>query len=238
MEERLFEEGMTLSEMDAVVERYLTEKGSSVRILVDIPLTEDEYIQLSDKLLGTERNMTTIQRYRISMLLAWAYALYYGKEESKEYCAIMSGFNRLPQYSTRQFFTICSRTFEEFGLNTYFTEIHSKPQLYGMMVAQAGISELMAPHFCRLLDELLDGKPVAEAMEEMERTNNAQLEDVAVVSSYHFLENLLLTARELMRDCHSEKYTEAELRDKYSITSSRLIHTCLAWAQNQSKVCA
>lgn len=238
MEERLFEKGMTLSEMDAVVERYLTEKGSTIRILVDIPLTEDEYIQLSDKLLGTERNMTTIQRYRISMLLAWAYALYYGKEESKEYCAIMSGFNRLPQYSTRQFFTICSRTFEEFGLNTYFTEIHSEHQLFGMMVAQAGISEGMAPHFCKLLDELLDGKSVTEAMEEMEMTNNEQLEDIANVSSYHFLENLLLTARELMRDCHSEKYTEAELREKYSITSSRLIHTCFAWARKCGTVYA
>ena len=75
-------------------------------------------------------------------------------------------------------------------------------------------------------------------MDEMEATNNPQLEDIANISSYHFLENLLLTARELMRDCHSEKYTEAELRDKYAITSSRLIHTCWAWARNCNKVCA
>ncbi len=238
MGERLFEKGMTLSEMDAAVEHFLTEEGSAVRILVDIPLTEEEYIQLSDKLLSTNRNMATMQRYRISMLLAWAYALYYGKEESREYCEIMSSLDELPQYSMRQFFRICSRTFEEFGLNTYFPEICSKQQLCGMMVAQAGVSEEMAPRFCRLLDKMLDGKPIREAMEEMEMTNNEQLENVANASSYHFLEKLLLSAREVMRDCHSGQYTEIQLRQKYSITSSRLIHTCWSWAQQRSRVCA
>lgn len=238
MEERLFEKGMTLSEMDAVLEHFLTAEGSAVRILVDIPLTEEEYIQLSDKLLSTKRNMATMQRYRISMLLTWAYALYYGKEESKEYCEIMSGLDELPQYSVRQFFRICSRTFEEFGLNTYFPEICSKQQLCGMMVAQAGVSEEMTPHFCKLLEEMIDGKPVGEAMEEMEMTNNPQLEDVANASSYHFLENLLLSAREVMRDCQSGDYTEPELRRKYSITSSRLIHTCWCWVREHSRVCA
>lgn len=238
MEEGLFRKGMTLSEMDAVVEHFLTEEGTAVRILVDIPLTEEEYIQLSDKLLSTNRNMATIQRYRISMLLAWAYALYYGKEESREYCEIMSRLDELPQYTTRRFFQICSRTFEEFGLNTYFPEICSKQQLCGMMVAQAGISEEMAPHFCRLLDEMVDGKPVREAMDEMEATNNAQLEGIANSSSYHFLENLLLSARDIMRDCQSGDYTEPDLRRKYSITSSRLIHTCWCWAQERSRACA
>ena len=76
MKEGLFEKNMSLSEMDAVLEHFLTEESSTIRILVDIPLTEEEYIQLSDKLIGMKRNMANIQRYRISMLMAWAYALY------------------------------------------------------------------------------------------------------------------------------------------------------------------
>ena len=131
MKEGLFEKNMSLSEMDAVLEHFLTEESSTIRILVDIPLTEEEYIQLSDKLIGMKRNMANIQRYRISMLMAWAYALYYGRGESKEYCEIMSGLDEMPQYFTRQFFRLCSRTFEEFGLNTYFPEICSKQQLCG-----------------------------------------------------------------------------------------------------------
>ena len=238
MKEGLFEKNMSLSEMDAVLEHFLTEESSTIRILVDIPLTEEEYIQLSDKLIGMKRNMANIQRYRISMLMAWAYALYYGKGESKEYCEIMSGLDEMPQYFTRQFFRLCSRTFEEFGLNTYFPEICSKQQLCGMMVAQAGISEKMAPHFCRLLEEMNAGKSISEAMEEMEATNNEHLEDVASSSSYYFLVNLLLSAKEVMRDCHSGHYTEPQIREKYSITSSRLIHTCWCWAQKQNMVCA
>ena len=93
------------------------------------------------------------------------------------------------------------------------------------MVAQAGISEKMAPHFCRLLEEMNAGKSISEAMEEMEATNNEHLEDVASSSSYYFLENLLLSAKEVMRDCRSGHYTEPQIREKYSITSSRLIFT-------------
>ena len=52
MKEGLFEKNMSLSEMDAVLEHFLTEESSTIRILVDIPLTEEEYIQLSDKLIG------------------------------------------------------------------------------------------------------------------------------------------------------------------------------------------
>jgi|GEM_PF-4539530 len=238
MEGKLFEKNMSLSEMDAVLEHFLTQEGSAVRILVDIPLTEEEYLQLSEKLVSTKRNMASMQRYRISMLLTWAYALYYGKEESREYCEIMSRLDELPQYFTRQFFQICSRTFEEFGLNTYFPEICSKQQLCGMMVAQAGVSEEMAPHFCKLLDELIEGKSIAEAMDEMGNTNNEHLEGVASSSSYYFLENLLLSAKEMMRDCQSGDFTEPEIREKYSITSSRLIHICWCWAQERSRACA
>ncbi|MDE7326447.1 MAG: hypothetical protein K2N63_09240 [Lachnospiraceae bacterium] len=238
MKEGLFEKNMSLSEMDAVLEHFLAKEGSAIRILVDIPLTEEEYILLSDKLISMKRNMATMQRYRISMLLAWAYALYYGKEESREYCEIMSKLDEMPQHFTRQFFRICSRTFEEFGLNTYFKEICSKQQLCGMMVAQAGISEEMAPHFCRLLEELIEGKSIREAMDEMGMTNNEHLEDVANASSYYFLENLLLSAKEMMRDCQSGHYTEPEIREKYNITSSRLIHTCWCWVQERNRACA
>lgn len=238
MEGKLFEKNMSLSEMDAVLEHFLTQEGSAVRILVDIPLTEEEYLQLSEKLVSTKRNMASMQRYRISMLLTWAYALYYGKEESREYCEIMSRLDELPQYFTRQFFQICSRTFEEFGLNTYFPEICSKQQLCGMMVAQAGVSEEMAPHFCKLLEEMIEGKSIAEAMDEMGNTNNEHLEDVANSSSYYFLENLLLSAKDMMRDCQSGNFTESEIREKYSITSSRLIHICWCWAQKRSRACA
>lgn len=234
MEGKLFEKNMSLSEMDAVLEHFLTKESSAVRILVDIPLTEEEYLQLSQKLISTKRNMENMQRYRISMLLAWAYSLYYGKAESREYCEMMSRLDELPQYFTRQFFQICSRTFEEFGLNTYFPEICSKQQLCGMMVAQAGISEEMAPHFCKLLEELIEGKSIAEAMNEMETTNNEHLEDVASSSSYYFLENLLLSAKDVMRDCQSGDFTEPQIREKYNITSSRLIHLCWCWVQERN----
>lgn len=234
MEGKLFEKNMSLSEMDAVLEHFLTKESSAVRILVDIPLTEEEYLQLSQKLISTKRNMENMQRYRISMLLAWAYSLYYGKAESREYCEMMSRLDELPQYFTRQFFQICSRTFEEFGLNTYFPEICSKQQLCGMMVAQAGISEEMAPHFCRLLEELIKGKSIREAMDEMESTNNEHLEGVASSSSYYFLENLLLSAKDVMRDCQSGDFTEPQIREKYNITSSRLIHICWCWVQERN----
>jgi len=234
MEGKLFEKNMSLSEMDAVLEHFLTKESSAVRILVDIPLTEEEYLQLSQKLISTKRNMENMQRYRISMLLAWAYSLYYGKAESREYCEMMSRMDELPQYFTRKFFQICSRTFEEFGLNTYFPEICSKQQLCGMMVAQAGISEEMAPHFCRLLEELIKGKSIREAMDEMESANNEHLEGVANSSSYYFLENLLLSAKDVMRDCQSGDFTEPQIREKYNITSSRLIHICWCWVQERN----
>lgn len=238
MAEKLFEKNMTLAEMDAVLEQFLTENSFAVRILADIPLTEEEYRQLLGKLSVLERDMATMQRYRLCVLMAWTYALYYGEEDAQYYHVLMEEMDGIPQYFVRQFLKVCGSTFEDFGLNTYYSEINSKQQLYSMMVAQAGIPEMMAPMFCRILDELVEGKPVKEAMEAMKGARNEQLGYTADAANSRFLENLLLSAREIMRDCQSGDYTEEELQKKYRITSSRLIHTCWRWAQERSLVCA
>lgn len=238
MAEKLFKKNMTLVEMDAVLEQFLAENSSAVRILADIPLSEEEYILLLDRLSRAGRDMATMQRYRLCVLMAWAYALHYGEESAVQYHMIMEELDDIPQYFVRQFLKVCGSTFEDFGLNTYYSEINSKQQLYSMMVAQAGIPDAMAPSFCELLEQLVEGKPLADAMEEMKRARNDQLGHAADASNSSFLEHLLLSAKEIMQDCQSGDYTEEELQKKYRITSSRLIHTCWCWAQERSLVCA
>lgn len=238
MAENLLKENMTLAEMDAVLERFLTENSLTVRILTDIPLSKEEYQLLLERLSETGNGLRAIQRYRLCVLTAWAYALHYGEESAEKYHAVMERLNGIPQYSVRQFLKVCGSTFEDFGLNTYYPEINTKQQLYGMMVAQAGIPDEMTLPFCTLLDELLEGKRLEEAMEQMKLARNEQLGDIADSASHRFLENLLLSAREIMRDCQSGDYTEEELLRKYHITSSRLIHTCWHWAQDRSRICA
>lgn len=229
---------MTLVDMDAVLEQFLTRNSSTVRILADIPLTQEEYSQLLSRLSRLKRDMATVQRYRLCVLMAWTYALHYGEESARQYHLIMEELDGLPQYFVRQFLKVCANTFEDFGLNTYYPEINSRQQLYGMMVAQAGIPDTMTPAFCELLEQLLEGKPLMDAMEEMKEVCNEQLGQVADAANTRFLENLLLSAKEIMRDCKSGMYTEEELLKKYRITSSRLIHSCWCWAQERSLVCA
>ncbi len=238
MAEKLFRKNMTLTEMDTVLEKYLTENSSKVRILTDIPLTIGECDLLWDAILGAHKDMAMLQRYRLCVLTVWAYSLHYGKSGIKYYRKILEELDVIPQYLQRQFLEICESTFEDYGLNTYCTNIRNKQELYSMMVAQAGISKTMAPAFCNILEKLVRGESITEAMEEIKSARNELLAFAAEAADYKFLENLLLSAKEIMRDCKSGDYTESEICGKYHITSSRLIHTCWRWAHRQGKECA
>ncbi len=238
MADKLFRKDMTLTEMDAVLENYLKEHSTKVRILTDIPLTMGECDLLWEAILHAHKDMAMLQRYRLCILTVWAYSLHYGKAGIKYYRKILEELDGIPQYLQRQFLEVCESTFEDYGLNTYWISIRNKQELYSMMVAQAGISKEMAPTFCRILEKLVAGKSVTEAMEEIKSARNELLAFAAEEADHRFLKELLLSAKEIMRDCQSGEYTEAELRGKYQITSSRLIHTCWRWVRKQGQECA
>lgn len=232
------QESMSLMEMDATLDRMLEKSSKSARIITDLPLTMEDIQELLNKLAVIQHDMELVERYRISIVTAWAYALRYENLKKDDYRSIVEKLDQIPQYSIRRFFEICGAVFADYGLVMYYSEIQRKEELYTMITVHAGIPEYAAERFYPLLDQLRDKSDLSEGMNKMDQYLEGKLVHIAGVSSREILQNLLQTAVNLMGDCREGKYTEKELRRRYPLTSTRLIKGCLNWAKNKAGDCS
>lgn len=238
MAEGLFSKDMTLMEMDSVLEKALSKNRREIRILADLPLSEGDYNLLVEKLTAVKGNMTLVQRYRISVVAAWVFALHYEYSSKVDCRYIIEERAGVPQYSFRQFIDICNSVFVDYGVAMYFSEIHNEQELYTMVVAHAGIPDQISEGFCMLLEELIQSRDIEKAMRRMDGYADGQLRNMADLSSRTFLENLVNTAASIMRDCRQEGCKEEDLCRRYPLTSSRLIHLCVSWVEKRNEECA
>ena len=235
MAERLFNKNMTLNDMDNVLERALSMNRQDVRIIADLPVSEEDYNILITRLAPVKSNMALLQHYRISVVTAWVFALHY-EQYKKADCRYIIEEWKIPQYSYRQFLDICNSVFADFGILMYFAEIHNEEELYNMVITHAGIPDYISGHFCILLEDLVETGDMKKALGKMRGQIGGRLKYALDLTSYTFLEGLLDTAANIMWECKHDIYTEEDLRNRYPLVSSRLIHLCADWVEKQKEV--
>lgn len=233
MAEGLFSRGMTLREMDGVLEDVLSTPRREIRIFADLPITEEDFYLLEDKLVAVKSNLALIERYKISIVTAWVFALRYGHCSRLDCRHIVERHTEVPQYSKRQFLDICNNVFADYGIAMYFSEIHNEEELYTMLVVHAGIPDRVSERFCILLEDLLRTGDIEKAMWRMNCYMDGGLRETANLSDNVFLKNLINTASDIMRDCLEDRYGTEDLLRRYPLTSSKLIHVCADWADKR-----
>lgn len=233
MAERFFNQSMTLMEMDGALEDALSAPRRDIRIFADLPLTEEDFYLLVNKLAAVKNDMALINRYKISVITAWVFALRYGYC-SKWNCRYMAEKHvDVPQYSRRQFLDICNNVFVDYGIAMYFSEIHNEEELYTMLVVHAGIPDRISENFCVILEELLQTGDIDKALWQVDWYMDGRLKEKAELSDRAFLGNLINTAVNIMRDCMTDEYGEEDLLRRYPLTSSRLIRLCVDWVDKR-----
>lgn len=141
MAEGLFNRDMTLTEIDHVLERALSVGWPGIRIIADLPVSEEDYYILQEGLDPVKSNLELLQYYRISLVTAWVFALHYEKRKKMDCKYMMEKWARIPQYSARQFVNICNSVFVDYGAGLYLSEIRTEQELNRMVAAHAGIQE-------------------------------------------------------------------------------------------------
>lgn len=233
----LFNDSMKLFEMDGILEQYVTDGENAVRIITDIPLTIEDYKLLVEQLDQASADMEMLSRYRLSMVVAWAFALRH-ETAGMEYVHMLEKLKKLPQYSIRAYYEVCNSVFLDYNLISYFNEIKNAKDLYSVMLVHAGIPETMSEQFLRLVDELRKSKDIERALRLMSTYMGGQLAFLSTFVERKLLKELLMTATEIMDDCCEESMSMEGLLDKYPNSSSRLIREILEWSKQKSMVCA
>lgn len=238
MADTLFQKGMSLTQMDAVLESLLKEHTFGIRILADLPVTAEDYILLLERLKLVNNDMEMVEHYRISVLTAWIFSLRYENCGRRDYASIVDDLAAIHQYSIRQFFAICNSVFNDFDLVTYFSEIRNFQELYSMIVVHAGIPEQMGEYFCGVVEQLMKEHDIKRAMQQITSYLDSGLRQVAGFVDQAFLEKLLQTAADIMLDCQTGDYTEEELHLRYPHTASEVIRLCIEWSRKKQPECA
>lgn len=238
MANTLFQEDMSLAQMEQTLESVLLKHDIGIRILADLPVTAEDYVRLLEALKVVQNDMEMVERYRLSVVTAWIFSLRYEHFGRKDYAHIVDELAALKQYSVRQFFAICNSVFNDFDLVTYFPEIRTFKELYSMVVVHAGIPEQMGEYFCQVIEKLMQDRDMSKAMESITEYLARGLEQVAGFVDRAFLEKLLQTASEIMKDCQTGEYTEEALQKRYPHTAGGIIRLCIEWSRKKQPECA
>ena len=226
---KIFQDGITLFDIEKMLEKELTLCDNNIRIVSDINLTyeEYEYIKLKIQGLSIYRDDVDVwSQYRLCTLVCWVFALIYEDRDAGAQ-TIFNSFEGLPQYATRRLIEIYSEAFEEFGLEVPGVMINSVHSLYESIAVHAGVPDELHIKLYKALDSVSVAAEKEEKNTEKEffKKLSPRMRFMLRHVGNDIQRNMIYQYKNVLEDIKVNGMSKEQVLDRYPLVSTRIVNS-------------
>ena len=222
------------------IQKRLMKQVSSIVVLSDLALTEEDYKYLSTKvkmLFKFANDSNVVDDYKLAIVVYWVFSMVYWDKEHLGTLEMEASFDGLPPYKKKYYRDICMEAFDEYGIYRYHVGYKDALLRYrGIIARHAGIPREERGKVFYLLSQYQECNLVAEMVESIMMVLPDRTQTIFCCFDDHTKQKVIMNLRNLMISCQTERFSEEDLLEQHHYTSRELIRDMLKWCDENASI--